>query len=136
MLLINRGRDRELGYTTVGPHRADLVFGEAFGVLPEQWSRGQAKLVALALCLAQSECLRRWRGLPSLLLFDDLAAELDPPHQERLLAWVAGSDQQALVTGTSLPAVAASLCADWTVFHVEQGGLCPPPAPSPLPPGV
>lgn len=125
LLLLNRSRDRELGYTTIGPHRADLQFGEAFGVPPEHWSRGQAKLVALALCLAQAEALREACGLTSLLLFDDLGAELDAGHLGRLLYWLAQAPYQCLVTGTGLPAACPVEVTRWPVFHVEQGGVRP-----------
>ena len=47
-LLFCRERDRQAGYTSVGPHRADWRID--FGAVPgrEALSRGQAKLTALA----------------------------------------------------------------------------------------
>lgn len=121
LLLLNRPRDRELGYTTVGPRRADLLLGQPFGVDAEQLSRGQAKLVALALVLAQAEALRRWSGERSLLLLDDLQAELDPMRQSAVLDWVQTAGYQTVVSGTTLRAEHRARTRDWCVFHVEQG---------------
>lgn len=122
LLLLNRSRDRELGYTTIGPQRADVDLGQPFGVDAQQLSRGQAKLVALALVLAQAEALREWSGERSLLLLDDLQAELDPARQAAVLGWVAQTGYQAIVTGTRWDGELAERAPGWGVFHVEQGG--------------
>lgn len=122
LLLLNRPRDRELGYTTIGPQRADVDLGKPFGVECGQWSRGQAKLLALALVLAQAEALREWSGERSLLLLDDLQAELDPSRQAAVLGWVAQTGYQAIVSGTRQDDGLAMHASGWALFHVEQGG--------------
>lgn len=134
LLLLNRQRDRELGYTTVGPHRADIDLGEPLGVASGLLSRGQAKLVALCLVMAQAEALRRWSGARAVLLFDDLRAELDAQRFERVLGWVARHGYQALITGTALDPQARSLLPGMGLFHVEHGGLVNPDD-SPVRPG-
>jgi DNA replication and repair protein RecF len=120
-LLLNRERDRSLGYTTIGPQRADVDLGLPFGVEASHLSRGQAKLLALALVLSQAEALRVIGGQRALLLLDDLQAELDAEHQQVVLGWVEASGYQALVTGTSVTAPNHALTPHWRVFHVEQG---------------
>lgn len=122
LLLLNRGRDRELGYTTIGPQRADVDLGQPCGVGVEQLSRGQAKLVALALVLSQAEALRLWSAERSLLLLDDLQAELDPARQAAVLDWVADAGYQTVVSGTRRDTALAERTPDWALFHVEQGG--------------
>lgn len=121
LLLLNRARDRETGHTTIGPQRADLDLGGPFGVEVGQLSRGQAKLVALALQLAQAEALRSASGERSLLLLDDLQAELDPGRQAAVLDWVREAGYQALVSGTRIEATHHDRTPGWAVFHVEQG---------------
>jgi DNA replication and repair protein RecF len=123
LLLLNRGRDRELGYTTIGPQRADLSLGRPFGVEGEQLSRGQAKLLALTLLLAQAEALRLWTGERSLMLLDDLQAELDAQRQAAVLAWVRASGYQTLVTGTRIEPDHVAACPGWAMFHVERGAV-------------
>jgi DNA replication and repair protein RecF len=121
LLLINRARDRELGYTTIGPQRADLGLGEAFGAEADQLSRGQAKLLALALQFAQARALQAWTGERSLLLLDDLQAELDADRQGAVLEWVRAAGYQCLVSGTRVDPGHQARCPEWGVFHAEQG---------------
>ena len=80
-LLLARDRDRSLGYTSVGPHRADWRLD--FAALPnrELLSRGQGKLTALSCLLAQAEDCADQRGEWPVIALDDLASELDPAHQ-------------------------------------------------------
>lgn len=124
-LLVNRDRDRQLGHTTTGPHRADLLLGFAARPAREPLSRGQSKLAALALLLAQAEDFRSRRGEWPLILLDDLASELDRGHRHGLLAALVASGAQVFVTGTELEAL--ELDPDWptTTFHVEHGAVRP-----------
>src|SRR5690606_31548844 len=84
-LLLARERDLVQGHTSVGPHRADLRL--EFRDLPGRagLSRGQTKLAALALLLAQAAYLAAQDGHWPVLQLDDLASELDRHHQQRVL---------------------------------------------------
>lgn len=125
-LLLARDRDLALGYTSVGPHRADLRF--ALRDLPgrEGLSRGQAKQLALALLLAQAAHLADMQGHWPVLQLDDLGSELDRHHQQRVLGVLAASGAQILVTGTEPPPVLASLDFRVAMFHVEHGVVSGP----------
>lgn len=121
-LLLARERDRQAGHTTLGPHRADLrlILRDIPG--REALSRGQAKLVALALLLAQARHLAGHAGDWPVLQLDDLGAELDRKHQARVLHSLAASGAQVFVTGTEVPAgLEAHLGAPAARFHVEHG---------------
>ena len=122
-LLLARERDLALGHTSVGPHRADLRL--QLDGLPgrEGLSRGQAKLTALALLLAQAAHLAAHEGRWPVLQLDDLPSELDRQHQRRLLELLAGTGAQVFVTGTESPAALAAMGLDPHVFHVEHGAL-------------
>ncbi|PNS08760.1 DNA replication/repair protein RecF [Solilutibacter silvestris] len=122
-LLVSRERDLQLGYTTIGPHRADLQLGFAARPGHEALSRGQSKLAALALLLAQAEDFRARRGEWPLILLDDLASELDRQHRHALLSALVASGAQVFITGTELEALALDPAWPSTVFHVEHG-LC------------
>jgi DNA replication and repair protein RecF len=122
LLLLNRARDRELGYTTIGPQRADIDLGQPFGGGADEWSRGQAKLMALALVLAQADALREWSGDRSLLLLDDLQSELDASRQAAVLGWLGEMGYQTIVSGTRRDPDLAAWASGWAVFHVEHGG--------------
>lgn len=123
-LLLARERDRQLGHTSLGPHRAELQL--VFSALPgrEALSRGQAKLVALALLLAQAGQLAELHGAWPVLQLDDLASELDAGRRAQVLALLAQSGAQVLITGTDRDAL-GTLPAPAALFHVEQGALRP-----------
>ena len=103
--------DRQLGFTQAGPHRADLKLRlqerDALSIL----SRGQQKLLALSLLLAQSQHLAQAMDETPVLLLDDLAAELDIEHRTRILHLLPSLKAQTLLTAThanSLPIQADS----------------------------
>ena len=124
-LLLNRARDQQAGFTSVGPHRADFRLG--FSALPgrEALSRGQAKLVALSALLAQAQHLASWCGEWPVIALDDLASELDHSHQMRVIERLGASGAQVLVTGTAVPAALASGSSGVVRFHVEHGRIAP-----------
>ena len=123
LLASQRGRDLARGHTTQGSHRADwsVVFEHA--PQREHLSRGQEKLTALGCVLSQAALYAERKGEWPVVCLDDLASELDKPHQAALVARLKGAGAQVLVTGTEVPEALqdASTC----VFHVEQGTLNP-----------
>lgn len=119
-LLLTRERDRSLGYTSVGPHRADWRVEYAANPERSTLSRGQAKLTALSILLAQAEDFAQRRGEWPVIALDDLASELDRNHQRRVLERLLASGAQVLVTGTEAPAALQAIGVPLAVFHVEQ----------------
>lgn len=120
-------RDLLLGHTTVGPQRADWQV--RYTGLPgrEALSRGQEKLTALACVLAQAREFARERGEWPVICLDDLASELDRPHQEQVLRVLLSSGAQVLLTGTEPPPALTALGAPTRWFHVEQQRVVPRP---------
>lgn len=114
-------RDRSLGLTHVGPHRADLrlVFNERQA--RRMVSRGQQKLLACTLVFASVELVQAEIVRPVLLLLDDPAAELDSEALARLLDAVAGLGCQ--VIATALDPGLIRLPEEPAMFHVEHGAL-------------
>lgn len=122
-LLLSRERDLALGYTTVGPHRADWRFSVAALPGGEALSRGQEKLAALACLLAQARDLAQRLGRWPVLCLDDLASELDQAHQRQVLDAVVGSGAQILLTGTQAPEALLAPPVPFRLFHVEHGRI-------------
>jgi DNA replication and repair protein RecF len=112
-------RDRRFGMTHVGPHRADIVVQVDGLAARERVSRGQQKLLAAALVLAQIRIQERQAPGRAVLLLDDPAAELDAGNLERLLAVVRSLPAQLFVT--ALRPELAALGAPGRLFHVEHG---------------
>ncbi|TCP15801.1 DNA replication and repair protein RecF [Nicoletella semolina] len=78
-------RDKMMGYTMVGPQKADLRFRANSLPVEDVLSRGQLKLLMCALRLAQGEYFSRQKERQCLYLIDDFASELDP-NKRALLA--------------------------------------------------
>lgn len=118
-------QDREAGFTQHGPHRADLRLKvKEGGTAAAHLSRGQLKMVVCALKLAQGELVAAATGKRCIYLLDDLAAELDAGHRQRLLEALMRAGHQVFVTGTEVAPLLESLGSsdNWKMFHVEHGG--------------
>lgn len=85
-----RERDVRRGFSTVGPHRDDLVIrAEVSPDGPERdlrafGSGGQKRTAAIALRLVEADSLRTARGREPVYLLDDVFAELDGDRAERV----------------------------------------------------
>jgi DNA replication and repair protein RecF len=112
-------RDRAMGTTEVGPHRADLAIRFDGRVAHDEASRGQQKLLAAALILAQVRVFEARQSDAGILLVDDPAAELDAVALDRLTAVLSSVRAQMLLTAITPHALPFS--ADSAVFHVERG---------------
>ena len=93
-----RDQDRKQGHTRIGPHRADFTLRIAGRPSGDALSRGQQKLLVIALVLAQAELYQRHAGASCILLIDDLPAELDAGNRERVMQTLAGLDAQLFIT--------------------------------------
>jgi DNA replication and repair protein RecF len=115
----SRPRERRQRTTVVGPHRADVAI-EVDGVIArKRVSRGQQKLLAAALILAQIQLRAASEKLPVCLLLDDPAAELDVDNLGKLLRVVEQTPAQVIMTSlveTRFPQLPIGRS-----FHVEQG---------------
>ena len=92
-------RDLERGVTSLGPHLDDISVAAGSRELRGFGSQGEQRLAVLALLLAEAELIVDRRGVPPLLLLDDVLSELDPGRRRILAARVALVGQ-ALVTAT------------------------------------
>ncbi len=114
-------RDCFLGHTQHGPHRADIKIKVKGIEADHLLSRGQQKLLSYTLRLAQSECLKMFTGKHSVLLIDDLAAELDGLKVEKVLQLLLNLNCQVFITGVDESLViAAAKAVHLTLFHVEH----------------
>lgn len=112
--------DCALGSTRVGPHRAEIVFTVDGQPAARILSRGQAKLLVVALALAQARVLRDATGDNPVFLVDDLPAELDPVSRGKFLGMLDATGAQVFVTSTE-PGLISLNGLESQVFHVKQG---------------
>jgi DNA replication and repair protein RecF len=90
--------DQDSGVTQVGPHRAELVIRLNDLIVRDRISRGQQKLLAAVLLIAQVRLFPTDAPVQPTLLLDDPAAELDNERLSRLIAEVNSPSLQLVVT--------------------------------------
>jgi DNA replication and repair protein RecF len=120
-LSAHRAGDRERGITSVGPHRFEVLLRLEGRPVREVLSRGQQKLLGVAMALCMVRYIAEVAGRNSTLLLDDPAAELDTGRTDALLQTVRGLGAQLVVT--ALHPEDSVLGVPDAVFHVEHGGV-------------
>jgi DNA replication and repair protein RecF len=90
--------DLEQGATQVGPHRAELGIRLGGTPVKDRISRGQQKLLAAALLIAQIKLFPEGSPVQPTLLLDDPAAELDDERLASLIREVSSQSVQLIVT--------------------------------------
>lgn len=101
LMSLSLEKDRFLGYTYYGCHRADLRVKHQNVPVSEILSRGQLKLLLCALKLTQTKLLFDETGRKCLFLLDDLSSELDPVSRALLLDDLKLLNSQVFVTNIS-----------------------------------
>ncbi len=131
------GADIELGYTRVGAHRADVMVmlrqphgarqikSQAADVL----SRGEKKLLIIALKLAQLQVMCEHHRTKPVVLMDDIDAELDEQAMKMLLEVLLSLPCQLMITSlqdSTADKIAQRIKSisptkDIKKFHVKHG---------------
>lgn len=118
-------RDRQRGFTSVGPHADDLALlidgqsARGFG------SQGQQRALVLAMKIAEIENLRLSLGRPPLLLLDDVSSELDPAKNRFLLEYLRALPGQAFLTTTDRRLLEPAAGPDSAFYEVVSGTVKP-----------
>ncbi|WOE30828.1 MULTISPECIES: DNA replication/repair protein RecF [unclassified Acinetobacter] len=116
-------KDLERGYTEYGPHRADLRLKTSMGDASVVLSRGQKKLLIMALKLSQIAMLHSCNK-ETVVLLDDLTAELDLTAQQRLIERLSQLGSQVFITTLEYESVKNhlyDLSIPYQLFNVENG---------------
>jgi len=113
--------DQEFGSTQVGPQRAELSIRLNGLAVKDRISRGQQKLLAAALLIAQIKLFPEDSPVRPTLLLDDPAAELDNEHLAELIREVREQSVQLIVT--TLHAEFAAFGTPRRRLRVEHGIL-------------
>ncbi len=118
-------RDARYGATQIGPHRADLQIRIGKFRAEDYLSRGQQKLLVVALKLAQGRLLTELGGGSVIYLVDDLPSELDAPNRVRVCRLLERFDSQAFMTcvGENDLDTGWSSGTSMRKFHVEHGKM-------------
>ena len=94
-------RDRILQYTSVGPHKDDLVFIINGFPVKRYASQGQQKSFLIALKLAHFNFVSKQKGIKPILLLDDIFDKLDDDRVGKLMELVSQDNfGQIFITDT------------------------------------
>lgn len=118
-----RSRDRARRSPSFGPSKDELELSLDQRAARSQASQGQQRILTLALKLAELECIARARGVPPVLLLDDVSSELDPTRTGAVYDLLSHSKSQVFVTTTrpELFPTPADRAADRLDFVVANG---------------
>lgn len=118
----SRQREVKSGITGAGPHRADMELRIHDQLCSVTLSRGQAKVLASALMIAQADLVGASGNRAALFLIDDIGAELDADHRQSLFRALLDRGCQVLATSVEAPEPQfLEECRSRAVFHVEHG---------------
>lgn len=115
-------KDLRYGFTHSGPHRCDFLTLHNKRLAKDYLSRGQQKLLVLALMLSQVKLLNQQAQNICCILVDDLTAELDTFNRVKLLKYLSSLGCQVFMTAAE-PSDFGDLSAieNYKMFHVEHG---------------
>ncbi len=92
-------RDKLLGFTSIGPHRHDIIFRFNDNLALAAASRGEVRSIILALKFLEVTMIENATNLPPIILLDDVFGELDSERQVHLASSFAG--KQVVITSTT-----------------------------------
>ncbi len=113
--------DQESGSTQVGPQRAELIIRLDGFAVKDRISRGQQKLLAAVLLIAQLKLFPEDSPIQPTLLLDDPAAELDDERLTGLIEHVRAQPVQLIVT--TLHAEFAAFGEPGRRYRLERGSV-------------
>jgi DNA replication and repair protein RecF len=119
----NMQRDIRRGITHAGPHRADLSIDINGKSAQTGISRGQQKVLVALLKLAQVQHFTATASRHCILLYDDLAAELDQNHRKQVLSVLREMPVQLFLTAIEPEQIDLQGWPEVAMFHVEHGCL-------------
>ncbi|MDB6096732.1 MAG: replication/repair protein RecF [Francisellaceae bacterium] len=114
-------KDKALGFTTIGPHRAELDL--VFNKIPVKsfLSRGQTKLFVSALLLARAKFLKQKMDQNTVFLIDDISSELDKYAIQTLIDNLKPLNMQVIMTSIEFDSLSAHvLPLDVNLIKIEK----------------
>jgi DNA replication and repair protein RecF len=116
-----RGLEFKRSVTLIGPHRDDLtvrVEGIDVGTFG---SRGQQRLAAVALKLAEADLMFAEGGDQPIVLLDDVYSELDRNHRAQLSASIGDLGAQVIVSATERATLQESGLSLTAIGTIQSG---------------
>ena len=104
--------DKQTGFTSIGPHRDDMLFRFNDKPALKVASRGEIRSIMLALKFIEVDIVAETTGLTPIILLDDVFSELDAQRQTHVTTQF--KDHQIIMTSAS----SAGMLDDATVIDL------------------
>lgn len=115
-------REIDQGVNLLGPHRDDLGFAEGDIDIAIYGSRGQQRIAALSLKLAELQIVHDTIQDQPILVLDDVLSELDHHRRDALLKLIP-SHTQVIMTTAEPEYLPPSFLDAATTIYVENGSI-------------
>lgn len=120
-LVRNRKRDIQYGFTSIGPHRADIRISICNRDAKQYLSRGQKKILSLSMLMALASVHKKKMKKVPLFMLDDLAAELDLTHRQEMLEKIIDLGGQVFLTALEQKDLDLSSYQSLSTFMLKDG---------------
>jgi DNA replication and repair protein RecF len=124
-LSVNLNKDMHLGFTSAGPHRADIKLKIDAYSIQDVLSRGQQKILLYSLRLAQGILLKQQKHINCVYLIDDLPSELDNEKSKEIIRLLSDMNVQTFITGINHDIFEIISSKKREIFHVKHGEIGP-----------
>lgn len=98
ILKARRNKDKEIGFSSVGPHRDDIRFLLNKKPAKTYGSQGQCRSIVLSLKLSSVSCLENYRHEGMIFLVDDAVSELDKDRTSKVYPLIENRGQIFIAT--------------------------------------
>jgi DNA replication and repair protein RecF len=122
-LASRRPHDLRRRSATFGPHKDELELELHARSVRYHASQGQQRIVALALKIAELDCVRAARGADPVLLLDDVSSELDPGRTGAVYDLVREEPSQVFVTTTRPELFVTEARAERLDWRMREGRI-------------
>ena len=120
-LMANQEKDLYTGFTSVGPHRDDLLIDINGHNTKAYASQGQQRTAILSLKLAQLKLFEQTKETSPVILLDDVFSELDEKRIKFLLKVL--SPYQSMITAVNTDFLKNINIKEGKIFQIEKGKL-------------
>lgn len=125
-LLLSEKRNLFSETLNVGPHRANLVLKIGDNDASVILSKGQQKMLAMAMYLSQVKMLKTYQDIKPIILIDDLESELDRYNVELVLQDIKTMDLQSIITSIDSSTIKKSTSSKEAFFFALESGMISP----------
>ncbi len=120
-LIENRKKDIGRSFTSLGPHRDDILFFINGTEVKTYSSQGQQRTTLLSLKISELKYMKEETGELPVLLLDDVFSELDAERQKYLIEFI--KDMQAIITCTNVEYLESLMLEGSRIYKVESGTI-------------